>query len=227
MRILIVEDDADIATNLYDYLAARGHVVDAAPNGLVALHLAGSLSFDAIVLDLGLPGMDGLTVAERLRHDARLATPILMLTARDTLDDKLAGFDAGADDYLVKPFALKEVEVRLAALVKRAEGRVVDTGLRLGALEYDARSGIALWYGQTLPLPPKALQLLIAMLTRPGQLLSRATLEVAIWGEEQHTSDALRTQLSLLRRALTAPERVCPLVTVHGRGYKLVDPDAH
>ncbi|WP_255991372.1 response regulator transcription factor [Chitinolyticbacter albus] len=208
MRILIVEDDADIATNLYDYLAARGHVVDAAPNGLVALHLlAGSLSFDAIVLDLGLPGMDGLTVAERLRRDARLATPILMLTARDTLDDKLAGFDAGANDYLVKPFALKEVEVRLAALVKRAKGRVVDTGLRLGALEYDARSGIALWYGEALPLPPKALQLLIAMLTRPGQWLRDPA--------QAEESPSLPLGLGGVRRLYAAPDAVCGLVGRH------------
>ncbi|WP_148714855.1 response regulator transcription factor [Chitinolyticbacter meiyuanensis] len=226
MHILIVEDDADIAANLHDYLSARGHQVDAAPGGLVALHLAASTPFDAIVLDLGLPGVDGLTVAQRLRQDARLATPILMLTARDTLDDKLDGFAAGADDYLVKPFALKEVEVRLAALVKRAQGRVVDGSLHLGALDYDPVSGVACWHGDELALPPKALQLLVILLGRPGQLFSRSTLELAIWGEEQETSDALRTQLSVLRRALTAPAWACPLITVHGRGYKLVDPDA-
>ncbi|MBS1157527.1 MAG: response regulator transcription factor [Proteobacteria bacterium] len=225
MRILIVEDDADISANLYDYLAARGHSVDAAPNGLVALHLATSQSFDAIVLDLGLPGIDGLTLAQRLRRDARLSVPILMLTARDTLDDKLAGFDAGADDYLVKPFALKEVEARLLALVKRAQGRVVDACLRLGELEYDPACGELRWRKIPLLLPPKAMQLLVTMLRQPGHLFSRNELEAAVWGEAQETSDALRTQLSQLRRALTLDDGRCPLVTVHGRGYKLVDPD--
>lgn len=226
MRILIIEDDADISANLYDYLAARGHAVDAALNGLVALHLATSQTFDVIVLDLGLPGMDGLSLAQRLRREARLSVPILMLTARDTLDDKLAGFDAGADDYLVKPFSLKEVEARLQALVKRAQGRVVDVTLRLGGLEYDPVRGELRWQGALSNLPPKALQLLVAMLEQPDRLFSRNELEKLVWGEEQETSDALRTQLSLLRRALTLADGRCPLVTVHGRGYRLVDPDA-
>ncbi len=226
MKILIVEDDADIAANLYDYLAAQGHSVDAAPNGLVGLHLATSQTFDAIVLDLGLPGMDGLALTQRLRRDAQVATPILMLTARDTLEDKLVGFDAGADDYLVKPFALREVEARLLALVKRAQGRVVNSRLRLGQLEYDPDSGTVTWCETPLALPPKALQLLVAMLGQPGRLFSRAELETLVWGEEQETSDALRTQLSQLRRVLTLSDGRCPLVTVHGRGYKLVDPDA-
>ena len=225
MRILIVEDDADISANLYDYLAAHGHHVDAALNGLVALHLASSQVFDVIVLDVGLPGIDGLALAQRLRRDARLATPILMLTARDTLEDKLAGFDAGADDYLVKPFALKEVEIRLLALVKRAQGRVVDSAMRLGDLEYDPGRGELRWQGKTLMLPPKPLRLLVTMLERPEHLFSRSELEIAVWGEAQETSDALRTQLSQLRRTLTLEDGRCPLLTVHGRGYKLVKLD--
>ncbi|KAF0812854.1 Transcriptional regulatory protein QseB [Andreprevotia sp. IGB-42] len=221
-RVLIVEDDAEIAANLYDYLAARGYEVDAAPTGLVALHLLETQLFDAVVLDVGLPGMDGLTLAQRLRRDARIAIPILMLTARDTLDDKLAGFEAGADDYLVKPFALREVEVRIAALVKRAQGRVVEQCLRLGSLEYDPVSGNAQWQQQPLRLPPKAMQLLTLLLAQPGRLFSREELESAIWGEVQDNSDALRSQLSLLRRALALPDGRSPLETVHGRGYKLV-----
>ncbi len=203
MRILIIEDDAEICANLYDYLAMRGHSVDAAPNGLVGLHLASSQTFDAIVLDLGLPGIDGIKLTQRLRRDAQLATPVLMLTARDTLEDKLTGFDAGADDYLVKPFALKEVEARLLALVKRAQGKVVNSRLRLGRLEYDPDSGTATWCQTPLALPPKAMHLLVAMLSQPGRLFRRAELEILVWGETQETSDALRTQISHLRRALT------------------------
>ena len=119
MRVLIIEDDPAIAANLYDFLEARGHVVDAAPDGITGLHLAVSGGFDAIVLDVGLPGMSGWVLCRKLREEAKNDTPVLMLTARDTLEDKLEGFAHGADDYLVKPFELKEVEARLAALHKR------------------------------------------------------------------------------------------------------------
>ena len=130
MRILVIEDNSDIAANLGDYLEDRGHTVDFAADGVTGLHLAVVHEFDAIVLDLNLPGMDGIEVC-RLRNEARKQTPVLMLTARDSLDNKLAGFDSGADDYLIKPFALQEVEVRLNALSRRGKGvqtRVLETG---------------------------------------------------------------------------------------------------
>ncbi|UXY17216.1 response regulator transcription factor [Chitiniphilus purpureus] len=222
MRILIIEDDSEIAANLYDYLSERGHQVDAAPNGLVGLHLATAQPFDALVLDIGLPGLDGLGLAQRLRRDAQLSLPILMLTARDTLADKEAGFAAGADDYLVKPFALKEVELRLLALVKRAQGRVVPQRLRVGRLEHDPVSGETHWQGVRLSLPPKGIRLLTVLMAQPGRLFSRAELENAVWGETQPSSDALRTQIAQVRRALAAADGSSPLVTVHGRGYKLV-----
>ena len=225
MRLLIVEDDSDIAANLYDYLTGKGHDVDAAPNGITALHLVTTQRFDAVVLDIGLPGIDGLTLAQRIRDDARSDVPILMLTARDTLDDKLAGFDAGADDYLVKPFALKEVEARLIALVKRAQGRVVDATMRLGALAYDPFSGIVTWENRPIKLSPKSLKLLVSMLSQPGRLFSREELEQAVWGEPQANSDTLRSHLSQLRRELALPEGRSLIETVHGRGYRLVMPD--
>ena len=104
MRILIIEDNADIAASIYDYLESRGHTMDAAPDGITGLHFAVTNDYDVIILDLGLPGIDGLDVCRRLRKDARIGTPVIMLTARDTLKNKLEGFDSGADDYLVKPF---------------------------------------------------------------------------------------------------------------------------
>ena len=136
MRILVIEDNQDIAANLGDYLEDRGHTVDFAADGITGLHLAIVHDFDAIVLDLNLPGMDGLEVCRKLRAEARKQTPVLMLTARDSLDNKIAGFDSGADDYLIKPFALQEVEVRLNALSRRGRGaqtRVLD----VGDLEYN------------------------------------------------------------------------------------------
>lgn len=225
MYILIVEDDATIADNVYEYLSARGYGVDAAPNGLTALHLIATQRFDAVVLDIGLPGMDGLTLAQRIRQDAKSDLPILMLTARDTLDDKLAGFSAGADDYLVKPFALKEVEARIVALVKRAQGRVVETVQRLGDLEYDPFSGIVTWRKQPLKLPPKCLKLLQTMLAQPGRLFSRDELEQMVWGQPQASSDTLRSHLSQLRRELTLEDGRSMIETVHGRGYRLVSSD--
>lgn len=119
MRILIIEDDSTIATNLYDYLEVHGHSVDAAGDGIPGLHLAVTQKFDGILLDLNLPGMDGMTLCRKLRKEADNDTPVLMLAAKDTLDDKLKGFDCGPDDYLVKTFALKEVEARLVAMNKR------------------------------------------------------------------------------------------------------------
>ena len=119
MHILIIEDDLAIAANLYDFLESRGHSADAAANGIAGLHLAVTQRFDGILLDLGLPGMNGITLCRKLREESQIDTPVLMLTARDTLEDKLEGFENGADDYLVKPFALKEIEARLIAMHKR------------------------------------------------------------------------------------------------------------
>lgn len=226
MHILIVEDDAEIAGNLYDYFTEKGYGVDAAPNGVTALHLLSTQRFDAVVLDVGLPGMDGLSVTQRIRRDTRSSIPILMLTARDTLDDKLAGFHAGADDYLVKPFALKEVEARLAALIKRAQGKVVENAVRVGDLSYDPFSGVVAWQGKPLRLSPKSMKLLVTMMEQPGRLFSREELEHAVWGEAQASSDTLRTHLSQLRRELALPEGKSPIETVHGRGYRLVEQHA-
>jgi CheY-like chemotaxis protein len=138
MRVLIIEDDLDIAGNLYEFLEGRGNVVDLARDGVTGLHLAVSGDFDAIVLDLGLPGVDGLCLCRKLRGEAKQDVPILILTARDLLDDKLAAFECGADDYLVKPFALREVEARLNALVvaaARPRGKPSDCSYE--AIEYD------------------------------------------------------------------------------------------
>lgn len=226
MHILIVEDDAEIAGNLYDYFTEKGYEVDAAPNGVTALHLLGMQRFDAVILDVGLPGIDGLSVAQRLRRESRSSIPILMLTARDTLDDKLSGFNAGADDYLVKPFALKEVEARIGALLKRAQGRVVESELRAGDLSYDPFSGVVAWQGKALRLSPKSVKLLVTMLSQPGRLFTREELEQAVWGEPQASSDTLRSHLSQLRRELALPDGKSPIETVHGRGYRLVEQHA-
>lgn len=221
MRILIIEDDPTIAANLYDFLEARGHSIDAASDGVTGLHLAVSQDFDAIVLDIGLPGMDGLTVARKLREEAHIEVPILMLTARDTLEDKLEGFSRGADDYLVKPFLLKEVEARLTAMHRRSSGRVTSRLLEAGTLTLDPKTMTVRFSGTEVKLPPKCLRILELLMQEPGRVISRDEIERLVWGEAQETSDTLRSHLHTLRRTLTAAGGHDPVETLHGIGYRL------
>ena len=221
MRILIIEDDTTIAANLYDFLESRGHAVDAAADGVTGLHLAISQTFDAIVLDLGLPGMDGLTLTKKLREEAHVETPILMLTARDTLDDKLEGFSRGADDYLVKPFSLKEVEARLLSMNRRSSGRIAPRTLEAGALSLDPKTMAVRFAGNDVKLPPKCLRILELLMREPGRVISREEIERLVWGESQETSDTLRSHLHTLRRVLTAAGGQDPVETLHGIGYRL------
>ena len=220
MHLLIVEDDRTIAENLYEYLEARGHQCDYADSIAAASALLARSAFDALVLDRNLPDGDGLALARRQRSEGR-ATPILVLTARDTLEDKLLGFEAGSDDYLVKPFALQELEVRLLALARRSAVWAADPVLRYGALEFRAATQALCLHGRPLTLPPKPLRLVAELLAQPERVFSRRELEIAVWGHEQDSSDNLRSVLHTLRRALgdDAPIQV---VNVHGLGYKLV-----
>jgi len=221
LRILIIEDDATIAANLYDFLESRGHAVDAAADGVTGLHLAISQTFDAIVLDLGLPGIDGLTLTKKLREEAHVETPILMLTARDTLDDKLEGFSRGADDYLVKPYSLKEVEARLLSMNRRSSGRIAPRTLEAGALSLDPKTMAVRFAGNNVKLPPKCLRILELLMREPGRVISREEIERLVWGEYQETSDTLRSHLHTLRRVLTAAGGHDPVETLHGIGYRL------
>ena len=220
MHLLIVEDDRTIAENLYDYLEARGHQCDYADSIAAASALLARSAFDALVLDRNLPDGDGLALARRQRSEGR-ATPILVLTARDTLEDKLLGFEAGGDDYLVKPFALQELEVRLLALARRSAVRTADPVLRYGALEFRAATQALCLHGRPLTLPPKPLRLVAELLAQPERVFSRRELEIAVWGHEQDSSDNLRSVLHTLRRAL-GDDASTQVVNVHGLGYKLV-----
>ena len=221
MRILIIEDDRTIASNLYDFLAARGHVVDAAADGITGYRLATAHDFDAIVLDVALPRLDGMKLCRKLRDEAHIDTPVLMLTARDTLEDKLQGFEHGTDDYLVKPFALKEVEARLMALHKRYVGRTTSRMLTVGELTFDPRT-LGVRFGEAdLKLPPKCIALLEVLMREPGRVFGRAELESAVWGEPQETSDTLRSHMYTLRRALVDAGGSDVIETVHGAGYRL------
>lgn len=220
MRVLIIEDEIDIATNLYDHLEARGHTIDLARDGMSGLHLAVSHAFDAIVLDLGLPGLGGLALCRKLRQEVCSDVPVLVLTARDLLDDKLQAFECGADDYLVKPFALREVEARLNALVRRHSGRVSDKRVVVDDLIYDPASLTVQFDGRAIQLSRKCLRLLETLLSAPNRVFSRADLEHAAWGGEQPLSDSLRSHMHMLRRALTDAGGFSPIENVHGVGYR-------
>ncbi len=227
MRILLVEDHPDILANLYGFFESKGHVLDAARNGYAALALASENSYDVIVLDIGLPGLNGLELCQKLRGELALATPVLMLTARDSLSDKVAGFDSGADDYLVKPFSLVELDVRLNALVRRAQGRnAASSKLRFGELVFDPDIQQASRDNQPVTLTRTGYILLHALLKAAPRIVSRDTLEQAVWGEDRPDSDALRTHIHALRQAIDKPFAYPMLLTVPGAGYRLALPDA-
>ncbi|PJK12301.1 DNA-binding response regulator [Lysobacteraceae bacterium NML07-0707] len=224
MRILVIEDNQDIAANLGDFLEDRGHTVDFAADGVTGLHLAVVNEFDAIVLDLNLPGMDGLEVSRKLRNEARKQTPILMLTARDTLDNKLAGFESGADDYLVKPFALQEVEVRLAALARRGKG-MQTRELQVADLEYNLDTLEVRRAGKLLQLNPTALRILQTLMEASPAVVTRQELENRVWGEELPDSDSLRVHIHGLRSAIDKPFGSALIQTRHGIGYRIAASD--
>jgi DNA-binding response OmpR family regulator len=225
MYLLLIEDNPDLVENLSDFFAARGHTVDIAYNGLTGLHFAQENQYDVIVLDLMLPGMDGLEVCARMRKEGR-DTPVLMLTARDTLDDKLAGFGSGADDYLVKPFALPELEARLSALARRGSGTTsVRQHLRVADLTFDPDRMRVERNGRRIELPPIPLRILSLLIRRSPGVVRREELEREVWGDDPPDSDALRAHMHALRSTIDRGAAVPLLHTVRSIGYQLAPPD--
>ena len=220
MHILIVEDDLVIAENLYGFLESCGHQCDFAASLAGARLLLAQFEFDALVLDRNLPDGDGVVLARQLRSTGNLL-PILMLTARDALEEQLAGFDAGADDYLAKPFALKELEVRLLALQRRSSLRYTSSQLAYGGLVFDAAAQLVRLDETVLQLSPKAVRLVEVLLQQPKRVFSRRELEMAVWGHEQASSDNLRSVLLTVRKALALKPSL-EIANVHGLGYKLI-----
>ncbi|MDQ2695400.1 MAG: response regulator transcription factor [Pseudomonadota bacterium] len=225
MRILLVEDNRDLAATVADHLEVHGHAIDAAADGITGLHLAAVNDYHVIVLDLMLPGLDGVSVCRRLREAGR-DTPVLMLTARDTLADKLAGFASGADDYLVKPFSLQELLARLTALGRRGSGGGGCRRLRVADLEFDQGTLEVRRGGRGLELTPVGLKLLALLMRESPRVVTRRRIEEALWGDQPPQSDALRAHVHALRSAIDKPFAVPLLHTVHGIGYRLAAPDA-
>jgi DNA-binding response OmpR family regulator len=226
ISVLIVEDNRDLAANIADYLEAKGYLVDGAMDGVTGLHLAVTGAYDAIVLDLMLPGIDGLTVCRRLRQDAQSTVPVLMLTARATLDDKAAGFGEGADDYLVKPFELRELDLRLRALVRRTRAGETLRQLQVADLEFNLATFVVQRNGKRLTLPALPLKILELLMKHAPNVVSRREIERAVWGDSPPDSDALRVHMHTLRAVIDPPGQRPLLHTLRGIGYQIQDSQA-
>lgn len=227
MRILVIEDHLDIAENIGDYLEPKGHVLDFAADGITGLHLALTQTYDVIVLDLMLPAMDGITVCRKLRTEGKKNTPLIMLTARDRVDDRVLGLQVGADDYLVKPFALPELEARLQALQRRGSGHSTKAVLKVADLEFDPETLTTRRGGQTLNLNPTMRALLKVLMENTQRVVSREELEQALWGDDPPDKDVLRAHIYTLRSIIDKPFPQKLLQTVHGAGYRLALPECH
>jgi DNA-binding response OmpR family regulator len=221
MRVLLIEDHQDIADNLCEYLSEKGHRIDHCLTGEEGLLRAAAHQHDVIVLDLMLPGIDGLAVCRRLRGELKVQAPVLMLTAKDLVVDKVAGFEAGADDYLVKPFSLVELEVRLAALVRRSVARVTEGVLQVAGLRYDPATLTAERDGLAVKLNPSTRRLLLLLMQNSHRVVSRRELERELWGDEPPDGDVLRAHMYALRNAIDKPFASKLLHTHHGEGYRL------
>jgi len=219
MRILLVEDEPTLRAQLREALMAAGYAVDEADNGRDAQYLGETEAFDAVVLDLGLPVVDGLTVLQRWR-DAGRTVPVLILTARDNWNEKVAGIDAGADDYLTKPFHWEELLARLRALIRRAAGQASPV-LRCGPLQLDTRSGRVAIDGQPVVLTSHEFKVLAYLMHRPGAVVSRTELTEHLYAQDfDRDSNTIEVFVGRLRKKL--PPGL--IETARGLGYRLAAP---
>ncbi|MCF5773867.1 response regulator [Pseudomonas syringae] len=222
-NILAIEDHSDIHVTLLEFFELRGHAVEGALDGLSGLHLAASKRFDAIILDIMLPGIDGNQICRSLRQYSKSEVAIVMLSARDELDDRLIGFKVGADDYITKPFAMSEVLARVEAVVSRRQPRhnrvmvVADLQFDLDTLEITRN-------GRPLKLNPTNMKLLELLMRKSPHIVKRSELEEVLWGRDAPNSSSLRSNIHMLRRALDGDHDTPLLHTAHGLGYKLCVP---
>ncbi len=223
--ILLAEDHQDLAEAVGAYLESCGFIMDYAYDGLTALHLASTENYDVIILDIMLPGIDGLEICSRLRKEARLSTPIVMLTARDQLDDKLLGFQQGADDYLVKPFDMPELEARLHALIRRQRGEMDEADYVVSDLTLDTRIMQVKRQGKIIHLSPTCLRILRILMRESPKLVTREKLEKELWGDLMPDSDTLRSHMYKLRKAIDKPFTIALLETQQGIGFRIVPPE--
>lgn len=226
IRILVVDDNPDILANVRDFLSMKdGWAPETASTGLEALERIDRSTFDLVILDVGLPDTDGMTLTRRLRASG-FTTPILMLTARDTIDDRVEGLTSGADDYLIKPFSLRELAARVEALLRRSGANPAGR-LTAGPLSLDLKTLRVEREGRDIRLNPTCLQLLRELMQQSPGIVSRRRLEAVLWQGEPPASDSLRSNLYLLRQAVDKPFDH-PLIHTHpGLGWSVADlPDS-
>jgi len=226
VRILVVDDEADLVDALARGLRREGYAVDTATDGEEALAKASWTPYDLICLDLTMPGIDGLEVCERLRAEPPegVAPRVLMLTARDTLEDRIQGLDVGADDYLVKPFAFDELSARIRSLLRRDPGRS-GAVLRVGDVEVDTARHRAIRGDRALDLTAKEFALLRYFMSHPGEVISQERLLDHVWDEHADPfTNTVRVTVGTLRRKLSVDDEAPLLETVVGSGYRLVEP---
>jgi len=221
--ILIIEDHKDLAATIGEYLEHSGFIVDYAMDGITGLHLAVTNNYDALVLDIMLPGIDGLAVCEKLRNEAKSDVPILMLTARDQRQDKLIGFDKGTDDYLVKPFDPDELVARLKSLIRRYKGELDKNIMTVGDLTFDPDSMRVHRQDQLLKVSPTGMQILKILMKNSPNVVTKEKLSKELWGELSPESDVLRSHLYILRKTIDKPFDNQLLHTVPAIGIKLED----
>ena len=221
MNILLIEVDAEIASNIGQYFEDKGHQLDFAYSGTQGLALAIARRFDLIILDLMLPGKDGISVCREFRQQSRHDTPILMLTARDTLADKITGFEAGSDDYLVKPFSLRELEVRVLALTRRGASKSHSDIIRIDNLELNRDTMQVNRDSHSISLKPRAFRILEYLMQHENRVVSRQELIDYIWSDDPPEGDPLRVHIHGLRQVIDKPFGNKLIHTVHGVGYRV------
>ena len=219
LPILLVDDNVDILYNIRDYLVIKGYTVQTAVNGADALERLKTQSFSLCVLDIGLPLIDGLSICQLLRRDGN-NIPILMLTARDSIDDRVRGLEVGADDYLIKPFALKELAARIEALLRRTYGTQRDV-LQVADLVFNIQTLQVTRAGTSIRLNPTCLAILKELMAKSPAVVSRSRLETVVWNGSPPDSDSLRANLYLLRRAVDKPFDKALIKTYPGMGWSL------
>lgn len=221
LKLLLAEDDLDLAQTLVQYLELEGFICDHVSNGIAGLNLIKQNSYDVLLLDINMPRLDGLGLCQQLRDQGN-DTPVLMLTARDQLDDKLQGFRAGTDDYLVKPFDMEELVVRVRALSLRRSGQIQK--LFCGNLHMNLSERSVIRGGQTLKLSPTAWRLLECLMRASPFPVTRETLMDAAWGDDHPDSNSLKVHIYNLRKAVDGPFSEPLLHTISGAGFAMKPP---
>ena len=221
-NILLVEDNTDIAELVISHLEAKSYVMDYAKDGLTASHLAATNTYDLIILDVMLPGIDGLALCRSFREQINLATPVIMLTARDTLDDKVQGFDSGADDYLVKPFSVVELESRIKAQLRRSKNEWVQNEIVVEDLKLDTNTLTVKRQEKEISLTPTNFKLLTLLMRSSPSVVRRQDIERHIWGDTLPDSDTLRSHMYNLRKCVDKPFEKKLIKTHQSSGYQIV-----